>query len=77
MAKNHNAQLTHHVIHVGKKYPAERCLQGAGAHLRPKRNKDNDKTNDDSNDDKKPKKSNKSETSTSGQSTSKKPESQN
>ena len=60
-----------------KNHPTERCWQGAGAHLRPKRNKDNDKTNDDSNEDNKPKKSNNSETSTSGQSTSKKPESKN
>ena len=60
-----------------KNHPTERCWQGAGAHLRPERNKKNDKTNDDSNEDKKPKKSNNSETSTSGQSTSKKPESKN
>ena len=60
-----------------KNHPTERFWQGAGAHLRPKGNKDHDKTNDDSNEDKKPKMSNNSETSTSGQSTSKKPESKN
>ena len=38
-----------------KNHATERFWQGAGAHLRPKRNKENDKTNDDSNEDKNPK----------------------
>ena len=60
----------------GKKYhPTERCWQGAGAHLRPKRNRNDDKNNDDSKEDEKPKKANSNnETSSSSQSTSKKPE---
>ena len=62
----------------GKKNdPTERCWKGAGAHLRPKRNADNDKTTDDPNEDKKPKKSNNGETSTSSQATPKKTDSKN
>ena len=59
-------------------HPTERCWQGAGAHLRPKKNRNDDKNNDDSKEDKKTKKThNNNETSSSGQSTSKKPESKN
>ena len=59
-----------------KNHPTERCWQGAGAHLRPKKNRNDDKNNDDSKEDEKTIKTNtKKETSSSGQSTSKKPES--
>ena len=37
-------------------HPTERCWQGAGAHLRPKRKRNDDKNNDDSNENEKPKK---------------------
>ena len=59
-----------------KNHPTERCWQGAGAHLRPKKNRNDDKNNDDSKEDKKPKKANSNnETSSSSQSPSKKLES--
>ena len=51
-----------------KNHPPERCWQGAGAHLRPQRTRQDEKTSDDSNDEGKSKKSNTTETSTSDQS---------
>ena len=54
-----------------KNHPPERCWQGAGAHLRPKRTRHDEKANDDSNDEGTSKKSNNTETYSSGQSSSK------
>ena len=78
MAKNHNVQRIHHVIHVGKRITPQNGVGRVLEHtydprgttktikpmMIPMRTK-------------KPKMSNNSETSTSDQSTSKKPESKN
>ena len=58
-----------------KNHPTQRCWQGTGAHLRLKRNRNDDKTKDDSNEDGKSKKPNNNELSSSGQTTFKKLES--
>ena len=60
-----------------KNHPTERCWQGAGAHLRPKRmqTEQNDRNAIDS--EGKPKKANDSETATSSQSNTKKSDSKN
>ena len=53
MANNLNARhtITLPCETCGKKnHPPERCRQGAGAHLRPKRTGHDEKANDDSND---------------------------
>ena len=49
-----------------KNHPAERCWQGAGAHLYPKRTRLDDKANDASSDKRKSNKANKAEMSSSG-----------
>ena len=59
-------------------HPAEKCWRGAGAHLRPKRNRqDSSKDTEPSEDEGTRTKNEKSTTSSSGQSNSKKPESKN
>ena len=58
-------------------HPAEKCWRGAEAHLRPKRNRQDTKTTDTSEDEGNSTENDKSTTSTSGQSTSKKPHSKN
>ena len=60
-----------------KNHPVEKCWRGAGAHLRPKRTSPDDKTDDTSGDEKASKNSSNSETTTSGQSTSRKTDSKN
>ena len=77
--KNPNARNTHHVKLLAKRITRpERCWQGAGAHLCPKRIRHDEKANSDSNDERKSKKpNNNTETSSSGQSSSQKPESKN
>ena len=55
-----------------KNHPTECCWQNAGAPLRPKRTRPIDKTNDASSNERTSKKANNVETSTSGQSNSKK-----
>ena len=76
-ARNHSAQPTHHATHMETNQPTERCWQGAGAHIRPKRTRNDEKANDESNNEGKSKKSRKNEDSYSGQLTSKKLESKN
>ena len=58
-------------------HPAERCWKGAGAHLRPKRTRTEDKADETSGDEKSSKKSTNSETTSSGQSNSRKADSKN
>ena len=59
-------------------HPAEKCWRGAGAHLRPKRNRqDSSKDTEPSEDEGTRTKNEKSTTSSSGQSNSEKPESKN
>ena len=60
-----------------KNYPTERCWQGTGAHVHPERTQPCDKANDASVDEGTSKKANFAETSTSGQSNSKKLDSKN
>ena len=60
-----------------KNHPVERCWKGAGAHLRPKRTRPEDKAEDTSGDEKSSKKSTNPETTTSGQSNSRKTDSKN
>ena len=56
-------------------HPAEKCWRGAGAHLRPKRIRQDSKDTEPSEDENTRTKTEKPTTSSSGQSTSKKPES--
>ena len=58
-------------------HPAERCWKGAGAHLRPKRTRPEDKADETSGDEKSSKKSPNSETTSSGQSSSRQTDSKN
>ena len=58
-------------------HPAERCWKGAGANLRPKRIRPEDKADETSGDEKSSKKSTNSETTSSGQSNSRKTDSKN
>ena len=60
-----------------KNHPVERCWKGAGAHLRPKRTRPEDKADDTSGDEKSSKKSTNPETASSGQSNSRKTDSKN
>ena len=60
-----------------KNHPAERCWKGAGAHLRPKRTRSEDKPNETSGDEKSSKKSFNTEITPSSQSTSRKTDSKN
>ena len=58
-------------------HPAERCWKGAGAHLRPKRTRSDDKPDETSGDEKSSKKSSNTELTSSSQSTSRKTDSKN
>ena len=58
-------------------HPAERCWKGAGAHLRPKRTRPEDKADETSGDEKSSKKSSNPETTPSGQPNSRKADSKN
>ena len=60
-----------------KNHPVERCWKGAGAHLRPKRTRPEDKADDTSADEKSSKKSTNPETTSSGQSSSRNNDSKN
>ena len=60
-----------------KNHPVERCWKGAGAHLRPKRTRPEDKADDTSGDEKSSKKSTYPETASSSQSNSRKTDSKN
>ena len=60
-----------------KNHPVERCWKGAGAHLRPKRTRPEDKADDTSGDEKSSKKSTSSETTSSSHSSSRKTDSKN
>ena len=60
-----------------KNHPVERCWKGAGAHLRPKKTRPEDKADDTSGDEKSSKKSTNPETAPSGQSNSRKTDSKN
>ena len=58
-------------------HPEERCWKGAGAHLRPKRNKPNDNSDETKSESQSQKQGTSQNQSTSGQSTSKQPDSKN
>ena len=58
-------------------HPAERCWKGVGTHLRPKRTRPEDKADETSGDEKSSKKSTNPETTSSGQSNSRKADSNN
>ena len=58
-----------------KNHPVERCWEGAGAHLRPKRTHTADTAYDNCGEEKTPKKSSTTETNASGQTRSRKPDS--
>ena len=60
-----------------KNHPVERCWKGAGAHLRPKRTRPEDKADDTSGDEKSSKKSTSPETTSSSHSSSRKTDSKN
>ena len=60
-----------------KNHPVERCWKGAGAHLRPKRTRPEDKACDTSGDEKSSKKSTSPETTSSSHSSSRKTDSKN
>ena len=60
-----------------KNHPVERCWKGAGAHLRPKRTRPEDKADDTSGDEKSSKKLSNPETASSSQSNSRKTDSKN
>ena len=60
-----------------KSHQTKRCSEGAGAHLRPKRTRPDDKANDASREEGSSKKANNAATSTSGQTNSKMPDSKN
>ena len=60
-----------------KNHPVERCWKGAGAHLRPKRTRPEDKADENSGDEKLSKKSTNPETASSSQSNPRKTDSKN
>ena len=60
-----------------KNHPVERCWKGAGAHLRPKRTRHEDKADENSGDEKLSKKSTNPETASSSQSNPRKADSKN
>ena len=60
-----------------KNHPVERCWKGAGAHLRPKRTRPEDKANENSGDEKLSKKSTNPETASSSQPNPRKTDSKN
>ena len=60
-----------------KNHPVERCWKGAGAHLRPKRSRPEDKADENSGDEKLSKKSTNPETASSSQSNPRKTDSKN
>ena len=60
-----------------KNHPVERCWKGAGAHLRPKRTRHEDKADENSGDEKLSKKSTNPETASSSQSNPRKTDSKN
>ena len=60
-----------------KNHPAERCWKGAGAHLRPKRTRSEDKPDETSGDETSSKKSSNTEITSSSQSTSRETDSKN
>ena len=78
MAKSPNALHTQNALLAERKIdPVERCWKGAGAHLRPKRTRPEDKADDTSGDEKSSKKSTSPETTSSSHSSSRKTDSKN